>query len=699
MIFGMRKQSSLIVVLSTLTVLCVATQAVFFFIYYKVGSIADSLTQGAIWHGLLQPVVLLPILGFILSQMVAYGLFVAWVWFVTVSVGSLFRMTDKAMYWLGLLCWLFACFTILLLNAHYFPRSYFAEPFNQYGQLSDALLVISLVMWLGLTALAYSHCFWSKRHRWMGLVFILAVMLACNGGSSKENVLGVKHNMPNVILIGLDSVRPDYTSYFGNKHVRTPNIDSFLKGSQAFTNAYTPLGRTFPSWISILTSRYPLHSQARMNLADPAPILAHENLARKLKANGYLTIYGTDESRFTDINRDYGFDRVIGPKGGAVEFLLAGLSDFPLTNLLVNLPIGKFLFPYHYANRAADITYEPNAFLQSVKLGLANRSKQPVFLAVHLCLSHWPFRWAQDNQPDSWPLPNRYQSSVEAVDAQLGGLLAVLKEAGLMDHSVVVLLSDHGVTLGMRGDRMITENHYRGDKKKMRSVNVYKLGSAPNFTLDFKHDYTINTSYGQGTDVLSLKQYHVLMAFKGFGIKLPIKSTQEPVSLLDISPTILAMLKVLPMFGVDGVSVLTPQQHPFFIETGDKVAETESNDIEVDQVLKSTIGAYHVDKQSGLLILNAGAQQSIIESKQRAVIWRDWLLARYPSEMRYQVEPFSRVTRKPIELKPKKTQPYFVLLNLKTGLWTVDMSSSFAKAAPLPELMRELKTFYGSEVK
>ena len=209
-------------------------------------------------------------------------------------------------------------------------------------------------------------------------------------------------------------------------------------------------------------------------------------------------MYGTDETRFTDITKAYGFDRIIGPKGGAVEFLLGALSDFPLTNLLINLPIGRFLFPYNYADRAADITYRPEAFLRLVKVALANRPNQPVFLAVHLCLTHWPFRWAQDGQSDDVTIPIGTQHRWGGCAAW--EFAANIQQAGLLDHSIVVLLSDHGVTLGMRGDRIVTEKNYRGDPKQMKSISGAKLGSAPEFTLDFRHDYTINTSYGQGTE-------------------------------------------------------------------------------------------------------------------------------------------------------------------------------------------------------
>lgn len=691
------KQNTLMAMLVWLTILLVATQAIFFFIHYKVGNIVDSLAAASITKQLLHLVVLLPLCGFLLIQLLAYGLFIGWVWFVAVSLGELCKLTNRAVYQIGLLFWLAGVVAIFSLNAHYFPNSYFAGPIHQYVWLNRILLSVCSMMLVMASLLAYVNCFLFKRHRMIGSLFIL-IVLAAGGGGFHERLTATHQSKPNIIFIGLDSLRPDYTGYFGNTHVHTPNIDHFLQSSTVYTNAYTPLARTFPSWVGILTAQYPLHNHARMNLADPKDIILGDTLAKRLKASGYFTIYGTDEVRFTDITKAYGFDRIIGPKGGAVEFLLGGLSDFPLTNLLINLPISRFVFPYNYADRAADITYEPDSFLRLVKAALANRPNQPVFLAIHLCLTHWPFTWAHDGQPDGMTMPDRYASSVEAVDAQLGSLLQILKQAGLLDHSMVVLLSDHGVTLGMKGDRIITEKQYRGDPKQMKSVSKSKLTSAPEFTLDFKRDYSISASYGQGTDVLSLKQNHVILAFQEFGAVVPAKHVNEFSSLLDIAPTVLDYLHLAPMEHIDGMSFAKLRPRTFFIETGDKVAETESNKIHIEKVIQRTAAAYRIDPNSGLLVLVPVAEKSIIENKQRAILWRDWLLARYPAETRYIIEPIAGVRNKKQLFTPKRVPPYMVLVNLKTGFWTVDMSSPFAKKAPIAELTRQFKAFYGNEV-
>lgn len=687
--------TSLFSLLVCLTGLFVFAQLAFFYAHYKVSDLIDSIAQSSIARDLFHPVILFPLLKFAAIQILAYLIFIAFIWFISVSMGELFKLSKRVTNWVGIGCWSVAVLTLLSLNDYYFPASFFARPYRPYE------LAVLAVLLSGAVIAAYVNMFRTRRHRLLGGFFLLIVTGTIIAGFYEplpKSFSSHIHDKPNIILIGLDSLRPDFTGYHGMK-ADTPHIDQFLQSALTFTQAYTPLARTFPAWVSILTAQYPRHNQARMNLVDPSPILANEMLGKKLQAQGYFTIYGTDETRFTDINQTYGFDRLIGPRGGAVEFLLGGLSDFPLANLLVNLPFGRYLFPYHYGNRAAEITYQPQAFLQLVKAGLVSRPDKPVFLALHLCLSHWPFTWAQDGQAAGSTLAQRYQKSVQAVDVQLGKLLALLKKDGLLENSLVVLLSDHGVTVGLPDDRATTKDNYRGHPSGLTVLPSYPISSAEN-------QYSLSTSYGQGTDVLSLKQYQVVLGFKGFGLDIPARKIDAFVSLLDIAPTVLDFLRLAPFKKADGISLWayfsgkTDKKlpaAPFFIETADTIADMEADKIFVEKVVRQTIGAYQVNLTNGQLELNPQALPSIIKNKQRAVLWGEWMLARYPAQMRMKLAPLEGNKKNQYRLKPYLAPAYFVLLNRKTGLWTLELGSSFAKTAPVKELMGQLQAFYGEE--
>lgn len=706
---NLNKPARLSSLLICLTVIAVAAQISIFLIHYKVSDLVDSFVQSSLSSHMLHKVILLPLITFFSIQIASYAFFILYVWFITRACADHLQLSKQKENYLGIGLWFITCFAILALNNNYYNESFFAKaPFFSYFHLNTIILIVSATILFFATWIAYYQFFYQHKNRLPAYIFLILV-----GASlaitlyDKSHTHLIQHNhphdKPNVIIIGLDSLRPDFVHFFGNNNIHTPQVDAFLQSATTFTNAYTPLARTFPAWVTILTAKYPKHSQARSNLADPALIIPNDNLAKRLTAAGYETTYGTDEKRFSNITNEYGFNHIIGPAMGVNDFLLGSLSDFPLTNLLINTPLGQHLFPFNYGNRAATITYDPKSFLRLVQLELLKRNiNKPQFIAIHLCLSHWPYTWAHDKQTDQFTLAQRYASSVEGVDRQFGDLLTLLKNNGLLNNAIIILLSDHGTTVGLPHDRLISEDNYYGDKNNLNLITKFKLGTTQSNSLDIKNDFTMNTSYGQASDILSLKQYHVLLAFKGFGTSRPVPS---PTSLFDVAPTILDYLHLSPLTQIDGQSLMPQINHadtthslrPLFLETGYTISEIETNDILVNKVLNKTIGAYELDPRTGLIYMKSAVEKSIVQNKQRAVLLGDWLLARYPAS-----------TRLKIQLKPNTTPnntfqhitiaPYFVLVNVKTGEWTIGLSDHYARKAPLRELLAQFYGFYGQEI-
>ncbi len=707
-----KRTPNLLWMLIALTAIFILAQLTFFAMHYQVAELLDTIVQQSMAEQLGSVAIALPVLSFIFIQLLCYGLLVYAVWFVSQSVAAIFRAPRYAS---GIVIYLLTLTAILTLNHYCCPESFFAQLLD--GHFVSAAW-IDRIAWLSTGCLllcitfAYVHVWRSGQYRRSAWVFISLMIIMTAPYLIDKCYVWFKqkpqfHRQPNIILIGLDSLRPDYTGFFGAQQLKTPHISHFLATGSTVTEAYTPLARTFPAWASILTAQYPRHNHARNNLANPMPVLQRETLAHHLQQAGYETIYATDEKRFSNVTEDYGFDRVIGPKMGLGDFIVGGLADFPLSNLLINLPIGRIIFPFNYANRAASITYAPDRFLHLIKLGLAGRPDKPLFLAVHFCLSHWPFTWAHaGHASDPWQA-QQYQSSVAAVDLQMGRLLADLKRAGILQHALVVLLSDHGTTLGLPGDRFIDKSHYMGDAKKIKQVSVYKLSSAPGSDPAKRNDYALNTCYGQGTDVLSLKQYHVLLAFKGYGVSVPTQRIAGRHMLMDIAPTLLDYLHLAPFSQpIDGQSLvpylsqattISADNAPIFIETGDTIGEIETDHINVQNVVRQRLGAYQIDASTGLLTLRDDAERSIIHNKQRAILLGDWLLAKYPRERRVRLVPSKTIANR-LEPDYYTSQPYYILANLKTGAWTVDLKDPWAQHAPIAQLKQQLMQFYGEEM-
>jgi arylsulfatase A-like enzyme len=442
----------------------------------------------------------------------------------------------------------FVILTIGLLahNAAIFSTSSLGEPYAEVMIQSFLGLRLGQWLWFGALVAAASAVLsgalrWWKAggrlsRKWSSILLISGASIAGLAAFSRfETPRPAVANQPDVILIGLDSLRADLADERLSPHV-TPNVEAFMKGGTRFTNALTPLARTFPSMMAMLTGRHPHHSGAIMNLLPRSAIDDSESLPRTLAHAGYETVFAMDEMRFANIDTTYGFGQTITPPIGASEFLIEKLIDTPLSNLLINTRLGSWLFPHAYANRGIAKTYDPDSFVERIDREL--RPSRPLFLTVHLTLDHWPYSWAgapikQSGDKDArWP--PYYLAAANRVDRQMGDILEVLRKKGLLENAIVVVFSDHGETFNAPNQALATD-----DNPVMKELSL----SRP--------------AWGHGTSVLALDQYRILLGVRRYGSAASMPPTlSAPVSFEDIAPTIQDMLGAKSAARYDGRSLL-----------------------------------------------------------------------------------------------------------------------------------------------
>jgi arylsulfatase A-like enzyme len=142
-----------------------------------------------------------------------------------------------------------------------------------------------------------------------GIIMLLGLSLFWNCGPDADPV-GAK-GRPNVVLILLDSVRPDKLGAYGFREATSPEIDEFARNGVLFRRALAQCSWTRPSVGSILTSRYPrtlgLYTKGDEILAD-----RFETVAEALRAEGYLTVGITANPNLNSAyNFQQGFDRYV----------------------------------------------------------------------------------------------------------------------------------------------------------------------------------------------------------------------------------------------------------------------------------------------------------------------------------------------------------------------------------------------------
>ena len=199
----------------------------------------------------------------------------------------------------------FLALTIGLLanNAATYPESSLGIPYAQSMgatflglRLGRAILLVMLLC-VAVTVAMASARRWKTggRPAWrtfatlgaLGAVYVAITAQTIHPAGKLE-----PSDKPNVILIGLIPARGT-----ADKQVSpgvTPHLDDFMRQGVSFTNAITPLARTFPSMIAMLSGRHPHKTGAVMNLLPRDLIREGDSLPRILGRAGYRTIYATD---------------------------------------------------------------------------------------------------------------------------------------------------------------------------------------------------------------------------------------------------------------------------------------------------------------------------------------------------------------------------------------------------------------------
>ena len=228
-----------------------------------------------------------------------------------------------------------------------------------------------------------------------------------------------KDDRLNVLLVTLDTTRPDRLGAYGYDKARTPAIDSLAAGGVRFANAYCPVPMTLPSHCSILTGTGPLYHKVHNN----GTYYLNKDivtLTERLKEKGYATAAFVSsfnvDSRF---GVGKGFD-VFDDRFGEDEMIKTFRSE-----------------------RGAGETTA--AFLS----WLDGKPGGPFFSWIHYYDPHMPY---QPPPPFKEEFADPYDGEIAYMDACFGKVLARLREKGLLDRTLIVIAGDHGEALGEKGE-------------------------------------------------------------------------------------------------------------------------------------------------------------------------------------------------------------------------------------------------------
>lgn len=252
----------------------------------------------------------------------------------------------------------------------------------------------------------------------------------------------------NVIFILVDTLRADHLSAYGYERKTSPAVDAFAGESLLFENARSQASCTFPSANSILTSRPPTAflGQAQQALGIPAGI---PSIAEILAGRGYRTaaisaspVVRNTKSRF---NPTGGFGRGFAIFDEECVWKAAHCVNRRALEVLAQKDERPFFLYLHYMDPHGPYR-PPEEHRKFSKKGVAT-DKLFVQQGNPNPIGDWLYKGKPDpavTPPELQHLIDLYDDEIVYLDLRFGELVASLKQAGLLDDTIVVLTSDHG---------------------------------------------------------------------------------------------------------------------------------------------------------------------------------------------------------------------------------------------------------------
>lgn len=233
---------------------------------------------------------------------------------------------------------------------------------------------------------------------------------------------GVARDRLNLVVITLDTTRADRIGAYGARDVETPVTDKLADEGVLFEQAVSVAPLTLPAHSSMFTGKFPPEHGVRDNggfFLGPEQL----TLAEVLKTRGYRT--GAFVGAY-----------VLDSKWGINQGFDTFFDDFDLSRTR--------------AVSLSGIQRPGNEVVDKALPWIQNAKAAPFFAWIHLYDAHSPYR-----PPE--PFLSRYKGhpyngEIAFADSQVGRVIAELQSLGLYDRTVVLIMGDHGESLGDHGE-------------------------------------------------------------------------------------------------------------------------------------------------------------------------------------------------------------------------------------------------------
>ena len=233
---------------------------------------------------------------------------------------------------------------------------------------------------------------------------------------------GVARDRLNLVIVTLDTTRADRIGAYGSHEVETPTIDRLATEGVLFEQAVSAAPLTLPAHSSLFTGRFPPEHGVRDNggffLGADQLTLAEVLKSRGYRTGGFVAAY------------------VLASKWGINQGFDTYFDDFDLSHIR--------------AVSLSAIQRPANEVLDKALPWIEQSAGAPFFAWIHLYDPHAPYR---PPEPFATKYKNHpYNGEIAFADSQIARLVSMLQTRGLYDRTVIVVMGDHGESLGDHGE-------------------------------------------------------------------------------------------------------------------------------------------------------------------------------------------------------------------------------------------------------
>ncbi|MHC4364956.1 MAG: arylsulfatase [Planctomycetota bacterium] len=295
----------------------------------------------------------------------------------------------------------------------------------------------------------------------------VAAMIPSSGCQSElAHSPGASPKRPNIIFIMVDDMGWADLGCYGSKAISTPNIDRMAGEGIRFTDAYSGCTVCAPARSVLMTGFHTGHTSVRSNTSGVPLEHSDITIAEVLKQAGYTCggfgKWGLGDVRTSGVPEKQGFDVFFG------YYHQIHAHDYWTDYLWRN-------------SEKIDISGEKGSaerythyriFEQTMDFIRQNKDK-PFFCYAPWTPPHGKFQIPEDEpawamyKDKEWPKDARVAAAMDTmVDEHVGELLALLKELGIDERTVVFFCSDNGAAFRFEGV-LDSSGPLRGRKRDM----------------------------------------------------------------------------------------------------------------------------------------------------------------------------------------------------------------------------------------